>query len=339
MTTIVILMLCDRNEKAVSEAPGYAKRINSFQTAAERMHQTLELIFVPSERRFGRLWGVFWVVARLIRHSSSNIVLPALNAPHMFAAAWLLAVRGHRVVVDVCDSVRDLPGIKGRLYRSMLVRLRTPSTLLVTYITAADARRDTAIVDRWRVAVIGRVIEQEIRNVRPLEKSKIERIVVPADFSSPHNTAGLDVFLRACANVGNVNVDLYGPVAPSQSLPFGVRYLGWSRTLTEVYSGQTVVFAPNTSSVGLQNKIIEGFAARRPVIAAAVSPDLRSHPLLLPYATQNELEALLRRVISSEFPAQLPRNVFAEEDDWCVWDLDHAPLQQHWQSGDASNAL
>ena len=64
-----------------------------------------------------------------------------------------------------------------------------------------------------------------------------------------------------------------------------------------MYAGDTGVFAPNLAGAGVQNKLLEAVAARRPIlIGVACAHAYRDNPAVLTFSTRSELLEQYRRL-------------------------------------------
>ena len=277
-------IVVDRAPRAAQD-PGFQLRFQSVRSWLEADGFDVDVIVLtrgsdgsPSASLRARAAVFPPAGVKRLPESHEVVVVLALAAPHMILLARRL-VRSERTVIDLCDSVvltergsvrrRDFRSwLKSRVSRLALTRL---STIRIAYISDRDAEADRSLNRSRRVTILPQSV--------PLGLSELEdyvgpprRIVVPADFSAPHNRVAFRWFLEGVRSgelVLKVPVELYGPHAPDEELPPGISFRGWAPALPDVYRGETAVFAPNVEAAGIQNKLWEAVHAGRPVLVGA----------------------------------------------------------------------
>lgn len=243
------------------------------------------------------------------RTNCELIVLSALGSPQMMVLGLLLSFR-RRVVVDVCDScIGSLAVAARRGERLALLKAFCSVVVSVllrfvgvfrTYISEPDLLRDARLHGDSKAGVIGPHVQPELADMEGFYGPP-KCIVVPADFSSPHNMAGFEALVQAVIDAPDtlVPIRIYGPCPPPTTLPDGVEYLGFAEHLTDVYVGECAVFAPNLSGAGMQNKVWEALCAGRRVLtggSAAVA--LFESPLIVQYGSESDLPSMLQTLIA-----------------------------------------
>ena len=246
--------------------------------------------------------------ARLVRSGALDgydvIVVAGFGSAHMLWASWFLS-RRHRVVLDVCDSVwlsltsstrhRAWGSAAGYVVALWTLGLASRRTRLV-YISEKDVAADRWLTGAARSTVVSPSIVPDLLELRAY-KGPPQRIVVPADLRSYHNSVGfqwLGDLLSGGLDVG-VPIEVYGPAADGLTLPPGVRHMGWAPRLSDVYDGETAVFAPNLAPQGVQNKVWEAMCAGRPVLVGdRAAGAFAARPNVLTYSSRDDLAAALR---------------------------------------------
>jgi hypothetical protein len=239
----------------------------------------------------------------------------------MTALAWVLSLVCP-VVLDVCDSAvlsTEAQSRRGQTLRSWATRIKA-------LLLRASTRRMglTYISDRDRVADQKLNAGRPVHVVAPQKPTGIDeldayegpadRVVIAADLNSYHNRTAFD-WLLSLTGEGkpsfSVPIDLYGPPLPNDlKLTPSITYKGWSPSLASVYEGQTVVFAPNISGMGIQNKVWEAIWAGRPVLVGAdAAGALSTSEWVRTFAEKDDLEPALRDLIQSKALTGISRGV------------------------------
>lgn len=305
-----VLIVTDRPPRS-GEDPGFERRYNSWIEWARR--EDLDVMPLALSRPGAPVWrrllDTVMSTARVRRASQlcRHTVVLALNAPHMrlpFGAS-----RSCDKHYDICDSymatfaaaVENRDGFLA--VKAFLTGLTTwflSSKHMVVYISDKDRSRDHRTM---RPGVRSWVLEQAVSaNLISLAdvRGPLDRIVIPADLSSKHNQQAFAWFIELVSSgqlALQVPVQIYGPAAPALPLPPGVEYCGWASDITDVYAGDTGVFAPNLAGAGVQNKLLEAVAARRPIlIGVACAHAYRDNPAVLTFSTRSELLEQYRRL-------------------------------------------
>ncbi|MGV0795688.1 glycosyltransferase [Mycolicibacterium elephantis] len=114
-----------------------------------------------------------------------------------------------------------------------------------------------------------------------------------ADLIAPQNVQAIN-WLWTAVQEGEVDIripfEIYGPVAPDQTLPEGFIYMGWAPRLRDIYEGQTAVFAPTVWGAGIQGKYLEAVVAGRPVVVGQhAASSIPGYVGTLPFGSRSEL--------------------------------------------------
>ncbi len=289
--------------------PGFVRRIETLRCAAQRDldgagdHQVA--LTSPGAGPVLRAWRALKPGMRIHGSEAQDLWISALNGPHML----LLARRKSRdstVTVDVCDSL--LMTLKASFrsfnFRSLIKALfgiaclyALPRSVAATYISSRDMQADSCILRGRMVAVVPQSVPPGLSDL-PRYEGPPERIVIPADLSSKHNSLVLSWLIEAIEEgeyTPSLTLDVYGPVAPPPDATGFFNYKGWAPDIKEVYRGQTLVFAPNLRGAGVQNKLIEALAAQRPIlIGKEAAGEHEVEDLVHTFTTREEMIRQLR---------------------------------------------
>ena len=224
------------------------------------------------------------------------------NVPMLLGARAAVRRRRGTTVFDQCDSAStqlwtSLTAANWRLVVFSLMRLVLLASagrrLVLDYISRRDLIRDAWLNIFRSTRLTPPSVPAELLALPAADHTKVDRVVIPGDFSSSHLVRGLAA-LRGAAPAGfEVPVEYYGPLPPAWMLPRGT-YEGFAPSLADLYRGNTVVFIPNVGGAGVPNKLFEASATGRLVIAHAGIVDRVSTPLFgWSWRTDDELRVIL----------------------------------------------
>ncbi|GAA4174984.1 hypothetical protein GCM10022287_19680 [Gryllotalpicola koreensis] len=152
----------------------------------------------------------------------------------------------------------------------LLQRVAARKIRLITYISSRDAEADARLVGPGQQRVLGIRADPALAGIQPMT-GPVQRLVVPADLKSFHNSAftraWLSVAAQAAQKYTKRPLEIYGPNAGDMVLPSTARHMGWAPSLAHIYDGNTAVLITNVAGSGVPNKFVEAQAARRPIIA------------------------------------------------------------------------
>lgn len=305
-----IVLISERPAKN-SHHPGYALRLKALEDWALAsgasvipMHAIENSEQLTKRQRIKRVQD-FAQEVHDVASAADVILVAALGTPHVTRAFRSLA-KGHSVIFDVCDGI--FPSMKSaitsgsllttaKLTAALLTMSTLPRNAAVAYISARDADADSLWNSGMKRAIVPPPTNPALTALEPTTGAA-DRIVVPADLGSPHNATAfrwLVSELEAGSGVDLPKIEIYGPTPPSTPLPAGMRYAGWAERIEDVYSGNTVVFAPNRQAAGIQNKVWEALSAsRRVVVGEQIARTFEYNPLVYPFLGRRDLVAALR---------------------------------------------
>lgn len=264
-------------------------------------------------RRFLRVVGQRRSLAKELPEDGTVLVL-GLGAAHMLLIAGFLARSRQGVWYDACDSwsmqfvsrlrTRRLSTIAPAAIGSVL-QLLTRRNLSVSYITERDRRSDRFCNGGRRTAVIDPTAPAELLGLPPLSGERPTRVVVTADFTAFHNAAGVAALVEAwgaITRLPSVELELYGKGVGEVPAYPGIRAVGWSDSIADVYAGPTLVTISNVAGSGIPNKLIDAVAAQRPmVLHESMKVFLRPHPWLFFYSSRDDLVVRLSEALDREY--------------------------------------
>ena len=255
-------------------------------------------------------------VRSLRRHAEEFdlVVIHAMNAPHMVWLSRRLEQHG-AVVLDLCDSLtlwekavpwRDQPFFRFKnLLAGWLLGTGT-GRIVCSYLTIRDVRADIATRPPSQCSIVIPISKPSgLDGLEPFVGPPV-RMVIAADLASPQNIEALQWFedaVRSGELQMRVPVEIYGPVGPDHDLPDGVAYVGWASQLSDIYKGQTAVFAPTVRGAGVQGKYLEAVVAGRPVVVGQQPAEaIPEYAGALPFETRSELVAQLNALQAFAIP-------------------------------------
>jgi GT2 family glycosyltransferase len=236
--------------------------------------------------------------------ANASVMFLGLGAVHMLLLAADLARSGRDVWYDTCDSwwmqlrsrarTRSFGTVAPAL-AGLVVQLIVSRRLSVSYISERDRRSDRLVNNRRRSAVIRPAAPVELLQLPNLRNDRPTRAVMSADFTAFHNSEGVAAVLDAwptIARASHVELQLFGKGVESVPSRDGVRAIGWSESIADIYDGATLVVISNVGGSGMPNKLIDAVAAQRPIVLhESMRVLLRPHPWLFFYSSPSELEA------------------------------------------------
>jgi glycosyltransferase involved in cell wall biosynthesis len=246
--------------------------------------------------------------AEMFDNSGSAIII-GLGSPPMLILARRLVARAPSVTVfDVCDSTilqlrARAKSLSPKLIAvglwMLLLHLTAARRLALSYISERDIHRDRWLNRRRSVRLI-RFAEPEVLRTLPPVGAVIDRIVVAGDLNSFHNRTGLSLLAEAIRTAGQVPpIELYGPEAPRFESDARIRYVGWAKSVEEIYAGNTAVFVSNVDGSGVPNKLLEAIAAARPVVVhRSLESLVRSYSRAHLYSDADSLAGVLESLMS-----------------------------------------
>lgn len=294
-----------------SAPPGIRRRhehVTSWLTSRQ-IPFTSRVLLTPSASAGGKARRFLRVLAQRRQlqtelPADSSVMILGLGAAHMLLLAGTLARSGQDVWYDTCDSwwmqlksrtrTRSIgtiaPAVLGLVLQRVISR-----RLSVSYITERDRRSDR-LVNSGRISMVIRpAAPVELLELPPLSGARPTRAVMSADFTAFHNSEGVVAVLAAwpaVARASGVELQLFGKGVESVRLPDGVRSVGWSQSIADIYDGTTLVVISNIGGSGIPNKLIDAVAAQRPVVLhESMRVFLRPHPWLSFYSSPQELIA------------------------------------------------
>lgn len=307
--------------------PGYALRVKTLRAWLKTQGELDEIALSgAASSRQGRIIQVLraFFMGRFLKRNFDVVVVNGLGGPHMTALAWILS-RSCPVILDVCDGVLltiESQSRRGQSFRSSASRIK--ATLLrcssrkiaVTYISDRDSGADATLNRKRTSSVVGPMAPVGLDKLVEFE-GPASRVVVAADLNSYHNRTAFEWLLDLMSNELSglrIAVDLYGPLPPSDLyLGSSVTYCGWAPMLSSVYEGQTAVFAPNISGMGVQNKVWEAVWAGRPVLVGEeAAGSLIESPWVHTFQSKEDLRGALLDLIQYCAPSGLLRGIATE---------------------------
>lgn len=243
-----------------------------------------------------------------------TVLLLGLGAAHILILAGCLARSRRKVWYDACDSwslqfvsrlrTKNLGTIAPAAV-GLVLQLFASRSLSVSYITERDRRSDRFLNRRRRTTVIEPAAPDELLRLPSFSGERPTRVVVSADFTAFHNSAGVQNLLDAWGAVvhfPNVELQLYGKGVEGVPAPSGVRAVGWSDSIVDVYAGPTLVTISNVGGSGIPNKLVDAVAAQRPIVLhESMRAFLRPHPWLFFYSSREGLADRLSEALDREY--------------------------------------
>lgn len=205
-----------------------------------------------------------------------DVVVIALGAAQMVLAALLIG-RRKAVFLDACDSWalqfryravgRKLSSVAA-LFGGMLQQLGSRYLRGVFYISERDLKADRRLVSGLTAVVVPQSVSSSLQGLPPVER--VDRIVVPGDFTSFHNYRYLadvtEALARAKLRHPSLALEVSGVGSAEARIPPLFVRRGLVPDIADVYGGNTGVALVCGSGSGIPNRFLEAVATGRPVL-------------------------------------------------------------------------
>lgn len=305
-------------------SPGRLRRQEALLDWLSHEHLTVRHLSILGTHgtRSQRISGLVGRYRAVLDEAQSNdvVIVEALALPHMSVLTRMLSrhrrLQDTLTLVDVCDSwtlqVRAMlsarqPGPALRLSAAWLASVFPTRVDGALYISERDLAADHFLKPSFKL-VVPLSPNNASKAIEPY-RGKAERLVIPADFHSPHNRQGLRLLARALST-GRApirRIETFGRGTPPPGIASHSVHRGWVPSILEVLRGNTVVFAANTSPAGIPNKIHEALTYGRPVLVGrTASQAFPGLPQVFPYENPHDIVRHLERLAFSDFEQEEP---------------------------------
>lgn len=248
-------------------------------------------------------------------HDSNRIpvfLVNGLASPHLFFST-LLIVSKHKVIFDVCDSLKSQ--FYDNLKKMNVLRIFMLLTMLLTvkfsrnsmkysFITRNDVMNDSFFLKRRITFPIYPCLPRGIPKIGESINGLVDNVVLFNSDAAPHTKRFTELFFREIDSLvlarPDLRIDLYGSKTFKNEISSNVQIHTEWISLEQIYQGPFLVFIPNETRSGVPNKLIEAVCLQRPIVLhSSLAAQLEEHPLVISFTSKRDLGRCLVTAVTN----------------------------------------